>query len=247
MDRMIYIAMSAAKETMLSQAVNSHNLANASTTGFRASLDAFTSQQVQGPGFESRAYAVTEDRRVDFTPGTIQTTGRDLDVAINGEGWVAVQAPDGREGYSRAGDLRIDSAGLLTNGAGHPILGNAGPIAIPPSQSLEIAADGTISIRPVGQGPETLAVVDRIKLVNPQKADLVRGEDGLLHHRDNLVAVPDAQVTLTTGALESSNVNAIEAMVNMIRLARTFEMQVKMMSTVEENDKSSARLLQLSG
>lgn len=247
MDHALYIAMTAAKETMLSQAINSHNLANATTPGFRASLDAFASLPLSGPGFASRVYAATAGRSVDFTPGTLQTTGRDLDVAIQGDGWIAVQSPDGSEGYTRAGDLRLDSAGLLTTGSGHPVLGNGGPIAIPPYQTLEIAADGTISIRPVGQGPQTLAVVDRIRLVNPRTADLVRGEDGLLHRADGATSPPDAGVTLMKGALESSNVNAVEAMVNMIRLARTYEMQVKTMSAIEENDKSAARLLQITG
>ena len=167
MDRMLYIAMSAARETMHSQAANSHNLANATTTGFRASLDAFTSLPVSGPGHASRAYAAVEGHRADFTPGAIMATGRDLDVAVQGRGWLAVQAPDGTEGYTRAGDLRVDSNGLLTNGAGRPVLGTAGPIAIPPYETLEVAADGTISIRPLGQGPETLAVIDRVRLVDP--------------------------------------------------------------------------------
>lgn len=245
MDRMLYIAMSAAKETMLSQAVNSHNLANATTTGFRASLDAFTSLPVSGPGYDSRTYAVTEDQRVDLTPGAKMATGRDLDVAVQGKGWIAVQAPDGTEGYTRAGDLRIDSLGLLTNGAGHQVLGNAGPIAIPPYESLEIAHDGTISVRPLGQEPQTLAVIDRIRLVDPPADVLMRGEDGLVRRGDGLASEPDAGVTLVGGILESSNVNAIDAMVNMIRLARNFETQVKLMRTAEENSRTSARLLQL--
>ena len=246
MDRMLYVAMSGAKETALAQARNTHNLANASTTGFKASLDAFSSRHVTGPVHETRTFAVTEDMRVDLSPGPLQATGRDLDVALQGEGWIAVQAPDGGEAYTRAGDLRVDSVGLLTTGTGLPVLGDGGPIAVPPFETLEIGSDGTISIRPLGQEANTLAQVDRIKLVNPDAAELVRGEDGLIRHAQRLEQPPDAGVNLVNGMLESSNVNTVEAMVRMIDLARHFEMQVKMMKTAEDNDAASASLLRLS-
>jgi flagellar basal-body rod protein FlgF len=246
MDRMLYVAMSGAKETALAQARNTQNLANASTTGFKASLDAFSSRHVTGPVHETRTYAVAEDMRVDLSPGPLQATGRDLDVAVQGEGWIAVQAPDGGEAYTRAGDLRVDSVGLLTTGTGLPVLGDGGPIAVPPFETLEIGSDGTISIRPLGQEANTLAQVDRIKLVNPDPTELVRGEDGLIRHAQRLEQPPDAGVNLVNGMLESSNVNTVEAMVRMIDLARHFEMQVKMMKTVEDNDAASASLLRLS-
>ena len=245
MDRMLYIAMSGAKETMLSQAVNTNNLANANTTAFRADLDAYTSLQVNGPGHASRAYALDGGRGVDFAPGTLVATGRDLDVAVNGEGWIAVQAPDGSEAYTRAGDLRVDSAGLLTTGTGLPVLGNGGPVAIPPFDSLVIGADGTITILPTGQNANALAIVDRIRLVKPESTNLVKGEDGLLRTRDGVPAVPDASVQLVSGSLETSNVNGIDAMVNLIELSRQFELQVKMMKTAEENDRQSAQLMRL--
>ena len=246
MDRMLYVAMSGAKETALAQARNTQNLANARTTGFKASLDAFSSRHVTGPVHETRTYAVAEDMRVDLSPGPLQATGRDLDVAVQGEGWIAVQAPDGGEAYTRAGDLRVDSVGLLTTGTGLPVLGDGGPIAVPPFETLEIGSDGTISIRPLGQEANTLAQVDRIKLVNPDPTELVRGEDGLIRHAQGLEQPPDAGVNLVNGMLESSNVNTVEAMVRMIDLARHFEMQVKMMKTVEDNDAASASLLRLS-
>jgi flagellar basal-body rod protein FlgF len=245
MDRFLYIAMSGAKETALSQARNTQNLANASTTGFKASLEAFTSRQVTGPGFDTRTYALVQEMKPDLTPGQMQPTGRDLDVAVQGEGWIAVQVPDGTEAYTRAGDLRVDSLGLLTTGAGLPVLGQAGPIAVPPFESFEIGSDGTISIRPLGQGANELAEVDRIKLVNPNPDELVRGEDGLIRHRLGTGQPADAQVNLVRGMLESSNVNTVEAMVNMIDLARHFEMQVKMMKTAEDNDAASASLLRM--
>ena len=245
MDRLLYVAMSGAKETMRAQTVNSHNLANANTTGFRRDLEEFISQPLYGQFYPSRVYAITANPEVDFTPGTLMSTGRDLDVAVQGAGWIAVQAPDGGEAYTRAGDLRIDSNGLLTTGAGLPVMGNAGPIAIPPFETLDIGVDGTTTTRPLGQDSNTLAVVDRIKLVNPEAADLVKGADALIRTRDGAPALPDVGTRLTSGMLESSNVNSIEAMVKMIELARRFEFQVKMMQNAEENDQATAQLMRL--
>jgi flagellar basal-body rod protein FlgF len=245
MDRMLYIAMNGAKQTLLAQTTNDHNLANANTSGFRADLEAFRAMPVFGPGYPTRVYAMASQPGVDFAPGTISATGRDLDVAINGRGWIAVQAPDGSEAYTRAGDLRIDPAGRLVTGAGHPVLGNAGPIAIPPAEKIEIAADGTISIRAAGQAASALATIDRIKLVDPPAASLVKGADGLLRRRDGAAAEADAQVQLTAGSLEGSNANPVEAMVNLITLARQFELQVRMMRTAAENDAAAAQLLRL--
>lgn len=243
MDRMLYIAMSGARQTMQAQIVNAQNLANVNTTGFREDLIAFASRPVGGDGLPSRVYNSAYSVGTDVSPGTIHTTGNDLDVAIDGEGWIAVQAADGTEAYTRAGDLRIDSAGLLVTGAGRPVLGNGGPIAIPPAETLAIGGDGTISIRPVGQAPNTLAVVDRIKLVNPPAGGLTKGPDGLMRLAGGVESVPDAGVTLVAGALELSNVNPVDALVSMMDLARQFEMQIKMMQTAKENDEASARLL----
>jgi flagellar basal-body rod protein FlgF len=245
MDNMMYIAMTGAKQILLAQAANSNNLANASTTGFRADLAAFRSLPVYGPGYDSRVYAVAGNAGVDLTPGAVSMTGRDLDVAINEGGLLAVQGPDGKEAYTRAGDLKIDNAGLLQNGAGHPVLGDGGPITVPPYQKLEIGVDGTISIQPLGQSPSTLAVVGRIKLVNPAKELLIKGGDGLIHLKDNSVAAADASVHLVSGALEASNVETVDAMATMIALARQYEMQVKIMREAEQNDAESAKLMAL--
>lgn len=246
MDRMIYVAMSGARQTLMAQAAATHNLANATTTGFRADLAQFRSMPVFGPGQPSRVYAMTERPGTDMRPGGIEVTGRELDVAVNGEGWIAVQAPDGSEAYTRAGDLQLTSFGLLTTGAGHPVLGNAGPIALPPADKMEIGVDGTISIVPSGQEANTLAEVDRIKLVRPDPQALEKGLDGLFRLQDGGLAPPDASVSLTPGALESSNVNAVEAMVTLINLARQFELQVKAMRTVEDNDAHAAQMLRMS-
>jgi flagellar basal-body rod protein FlgF len=246
MDKMLYIAMSGAKQTQVSQAINTNNLANVSTNGFKADLAQFRAMPVFGPGMPSRVYAMTESPGVDMTPGPINTTERELDVAIRGQGWLAVQAADGSEAYTRAGDLRVSSTGILMTGAGHPVVGNnGGPIAVPPFEKLEIGADGTISIRPVGQAPNVLAQVERIKLVNPSLAELHKGEDGLLRLKDGTAADPEASVQLVAGALEGSNVSAVEAMVNMITLARQYETQVKMMETAKDNDSATDSLVRM--
>jgi flagellar basal-body rod protein FlgF len=243
MDRFLYISMSGAKETLRAQTVNNHNLANASTTGFRADLSAFQSRAVAGSGYASRAYATNTTIGWDASQGALTSTGRDLDVGIQGPGWIAVQGPDGREAYTRAGDLRIDPTGLLQNGAGQTVLGEGGPISVPPNTSVFIGGDGTISIVPVGQGPETTSQVGRIKLVNPPAETLARGDDGLFRTVDGSEAPPDANVRVATGVLESSNVNIADAMVNMIELSRHFDLQVKSMRTAEENAAAAAQLL----
>jgi flagellar basal-body rod protein FlgF len=246
MDRMLYLAMSTAKQTMQAQAVNTNNLANATTTGFKADLEQFRSMPVYGEGMPSRVYAMTERPGIDFEQGPINATGRDLDMAIQGEGWIAVQAKDGSEAYTRAGDLRIDSTGMLTTGAGLPVMGNnGGPVIVPPAETLEIGGDGTISIRPIGQAASTLAEVDRIKLVNPDAANLTKGEDGLIRLKDGGTAPANAEVTLISGALEGSNVSTVDAMVKMIELQRQYEMQVKMMSTAKENESATDQLLRM--
>lgn len=247
MDDLVYVAMTGAKQTELAQSVNSHNLANASTTGFRADLHAFSALPIQGFGEPTRVNAVAENYGTDHRQGATMSTGRDLDVAIQGEGFIAVQAPDGSEAYTRAGDLRVNSVGVMTNGAGHPVMGNGGPVAVPPHASITVGSDGTISIRPLGQGPETLATVDRIKLVRPETGQLEKGADGLLRLKEGAVAEADAEVRLTSGALESSNVNVAETLVNMIDLARRYELQVKVMTTAAEDADKAAQLLSMSG
>lgn len=245
MDRMLYVAMSGAKQTMLAQTANSNNLANATTNGFRADLAAFRSQPVFGPGAPTRVYAMTERPGVDLTAGVINSTGRDLDVAIKGQGWIAVQTADGGEAYTRAGNLNLSEEGLLITGGGDPVLGSGGPITLPNAEKIDIGTDGTVSIRGLGQAASTLTTLDRIKLVNPDEKQLVKGADGLMRLKSGEQAAADASVNLISGALESSNVNAVEAMVNMIALARQYEAQVKMMSAAKEADEISTQLLSM--
>jgi len=237
--------MTGAKETLRAQTANSHNLANASTTGFRADMSAFQSRAVAGSGYASRVYATNGTTGWDSTVGAQVSTGRELDVAVQGDGFIAVQARDGREAYTRAGDLRIDPNGQLLNGAGLAVLGDGGPISVPPNTSLAIAPDGTISIVPLGQGPETTASIGRMKLVNAPREQLDRGEDGLFRMRDGTDLPPDANLRVGSGVLESSNVNAAQSMVNMIELARNFELQVKAIRTAEDNGAASAQLLRV--
>ncbi len=245
MDRSLYVVMSGAKETLYAQNSVSNNLANVETTAFKADLNNQRSLPVFGPGYPSRVYAMDEHPASDLDPGPIQTTGRELDVAVEGQGWLAVQAPDGSESYTRRGDLRISPEGLLKTGDGLFLLGENGPIAIPPAQKIDIASDGTISIVPLGERPDVLAVVDRIKLVRPGLAQLEKGEDGLFHLKGGGTAQADAQVNLVSGALEGSNVNTVEALVEMIELSRRFELQVKMMQTVKEDADATAQLLRM--
>ncbi|MBU1191879.1 MAG: flagellar basal-body rod protein FlgF [Gammaproteobacteria bacterium] len=246
MDRMLYIAADGARQIQTAQAVNANNLANASTTGFKAQFEAMRALPVYGPGHASRVYTQSETTGVDYNPGSLMATGKNLDIAINGKGWIAVQAPDGGEAYTRAGDLRVSATGILETGAGHPVMGDGGPISIPDAQELEIAADGTVSVLPVGQALSTIAVVGRIKLINPPDGDLVIGNDGLLRTQDGSNAIADANVRVASGMLESSNVNTIEALTTMIHLARQFETQVKLMKTAEEADAASTKLMSIS-
>lgn len=243
MDRMVYLAMSGAKETMLAMSNNNHNLANAATPGFREDLNQFRSMPVFGPGYPTRVYAQDEQPGTNFKAGAMQHSGRDLDVAVKGDGWIAVQALDGTEAYTRRGDLQIDANGLLTNGAGLPVMGGGGPIALPPNEKVEIGEDGTISVRPLGQGANELAVIDRIKLVNPPADQLYKGEDGQMRMQDGSEADAVADMELRKGYLEGSNVNVVNSLVTMIELARHFEFQIKLMKAAEEMDSASSSLM----
>jgi flagellar basal-body rod protein FlgF len=244
MDRLVYVAMSGAKEMMRAQAANNTNLANANTAGFRADLTAFQTQNVVGAGLPSRAYATNDSVGWDSSSGELEATGRSLDVAVNGPGWIAVQAPDGSEAYTRAGDLHVEPTGVLTTATGYPVLGDSGPITVPNQQSVTIGSDGSVSIVPQGQTPQTISTVGRIKLVNPPPGDLERAGNTLFRSSSSDAVSADPTVRLLTGTLESSNVNIAATMANMIELARNYELQVKAMKAAEDNSSSSSKLLQ---
>lgn len=246
MDRMLYIAMSGARQNMLAQAINSNNLANISTTGFRADLAAARSMPLfGGSGFPTRVYSMTEKPGIDFKQGAMSTTGRDLDIAIAGKGFISVQAPDGNEAYTRAGDLKTDNAGILQTGAGHIVLGEGGPITIPEAAKVDIGKDGTISITQAGEAGGGSTVIDRLKLVNPDIKDLKRNEFGLFVLKNGDDADIDDEVSIVSGTIETSNVNAAATLVNMIELARQFEMQIKMLKTAEENNAQAVQMMKL--
>jgi flagellar basal-body rod protein FlgF len=246
MDKLLYVAMSGAKETLRAQAANNHNLANSSTTGFKADLSAFQSRAVTGPGYASRVYATDSTVGWDHAVGSQEQTGNPLDLSIHGQGFIAVQDASGNEAYTRAGDLHVDPTGQLLTATGLPVLGDNGPISVPPSNSISVAADGTISIVPRGQSPQTSSNVARIKLVNPPLDTLTRGPDGLFRTTDGTPAVADASTTVTSGTLESSNVDLASCMVNMIELSRRFDLQVKALHTAEDDSAASSKLLQSS-
>lgn len=244
MDKALYIGMTGATQAMKAQAIVSNNLANASTTGFQADLAQARAMSVFGPGMPSRAYSMTENPGTDFSRGNLEQTGNMLDIAVRGEGMIAVQAADGSEAYTRAGNLKLTVFGELQTGNGLPVLGNNGPVVLPPHETVHIGEDGTLSVQELGQGPEVLATVDRIKLVDAQAAELVKGTDGLLRRRDGGETPANAEIQVVNGYLETSNVNVVDAMVDMIGLTRGYEMNVRLMQKVDENSAASARLLQ---
>ncbi|MGH8157260.1 MAG: flagellar basal-body rod protein FlgF [Rhodanobacter sp.] len=244
MDHSIYVAMTGATQTMRAQEAVSHNLANASTVGFKGELSAFQSLPVLGGGQATRINAVAQGLGQDFAQGSSTTTGRSLDVAVHGSGWIAVQAPDGSEGYTRAGDLQLTADGQLTDARGNPVIGSSGPISVPDSAQISIGTDGTISTVPTGEGPAAVTALDRIRLVNPDSTQLVQGNDGLMHMADGGQADVDPSVGVTSGALEGSNVNASTELVKMIALSRQYDMQVKSIKSAEDNAEASTKLLQ---
>ena len=242
MDRLIYVAMTGAQQLLEKQAVTSHNLANASTPGFKADISAFRAVPMTGPGQPTRTYAVETTPGADFTPGTVTATGRDLDVAINGKGFFAVQTKDGTEAYTRAGSLAISADGELTD-AGRTILGDGGPISVPENSKVSIAADGTVSVVDLGSPGANVSTIGKLKMVSAEPSQLTKGGDGLFRARNGQPLDGDDTVRVTSGATESSNVNAVSAMVDMIDLARQFDMQMKALSTVDQNEQHATQLL----
>lgn len=245
MQSIIQISAEAARQVGSAQALVSHNLANAGTTAFKADLYQAQSEYLEGGILNPSATTSSHGQGVDYTPGNVQFTGRDLDVAITGEGWMKVVTPEGGTVLSRRGDLRVDENGQLIDAANNAILGNNGPIALPPFSSMTIASDGNISIVPIGQPATAVAIIDRILMVNPDPTQLQKGLDGAIRTADIDTLEADASVRLAVGALETSNVNPITAMVQMIELSRAFEGHIQSMKSAEELDTSSASLMKL--
>jgi flagellar basal-body rod protein FlgF len=243
MDRGLYVAMTGAKQIMQAQAVNNHNIANSSTTGFRADGVAFTSEPIYGPGYASRVNAVAGDAGTDFSSGVLMSTNRPLDVAVNGKGFIAVRGADGQEAYTRAGDLQVTALGAVITSTGFPVLSESGPLTVPPSTQVTIGTDGTVSVVPLGLSAAAQSQVDRIKLVNPSTKDLQKGSDGLLRLKSGGKAKTDETVTIASGELESSNVNAAQSLVNMIELQRLYELQIKSINSTDQNEQSAQRMM----
>jgi flagellar basal-body rod protein FlgF len=235
--------MTGAKQIMQAQAVNNHNIANVNTVGFRADAVSFVSQPIYGDGYPTRVNAVASDAGTDFSSGVMQSTGRELDIAINGKGYIAVRGTDGKEAYTRAGDLRVSAEGNVTTASGLAVLTESGPLVVPPATNVTIGNDGTVSVLPLGLSPIAIAQTDRVKLVNPPQQSLQKGDDGLLHLKDGTKAVTDPNVKLTSGMLESSNVNAAQSLINMIELQRLYEFQIKSMNSTDQNEQTSEQLM----
>jgi flagellar basal-body rod protein FlgF len=247
MDRLIYVAMNGASHVANQQALVAHNLANSQTNGFRAEQNAFRALPVVGPGAKTRVFSVDSTTGWNFQPGFIQNTGRDLDVAVNGKGWIAVQGVDGKEAYTRDGNFQLSPGGLLQTRSGLNVLGESGPITVPPNNSVAIAPDGTVSAIPQEGVPNNVAVVGRVKLVNPPEVNLQKSLDGLFRTSDGRPMAADVTVQLATGALEGSNVSVVEALTSMISLSRQFDMQIKMLQTAENNSRQASQIINMSG
>ena len=245
MDRLIYTAMTGARQSFLQQSGVANNLSNASTIGFRAMEHKFRSVPLQGEGMPTRSFVADASVADVFDQGPMMATGRPLDVAVQGAGWIAVEAANGQVTYTRAGNLQVNANGQLQTASGLNVLSDGGPIAIPPDTSITLSPDGTVSSVPLFGTPNAVNIVGRIKLVNPPEADLVRGDDGLFRTRNGEPADVDENVRLAPETLEGSNVNPVDSMVSMISLARQFEMQIKMLQTADSNAAKANQILSM--
>jgi len=240
LDRYIYTAVSGAQHTLMAQQIRANNLANVNTTGFRADFERVGSYMVNGDGFQTRVLAEEQAAGTNFRSGTLTETGRDLDVAIRGEGLMAVQTPGGTEAYTRAGNMVVETDGRLTLN-GHSVVGEGGEIVLPEFRDIDIGQDGTISITPPGGGAQM--EVGRIKLVKPDTAGLTKGADGLIRLASGARAETDDTVVLASRHLEGSNVNAVDELINTMSLNRTFDLQVRLMKAADEQAHTGNRLI----
>ena len=245
MDRLVYTALSGLRSQMSAQATIANNIANASTVGFRAERVNFDRLVVNGSGFETRQMAGVEVEDFDRSAGTIFQTARPLDIAVAGDSWIAVQATDGSEAYTRRGDLNVAPSGVLETGDGFPVMGSGGPITVPPADKVTIAEDGTISIVPLGGDPTQPQVIDRIKLASTDGSETAKGLDNLLHVRGGGVLPADLDAKVQSGALEQSNVNLTQALVDMIENQRSYEVQANLLKEAKKMDESTASLMRL--
>ncbi len=245
MDRLVHTSLSAMRGALARQATTANNLANANTTGFRSEISTAQSLWIRGATFDARAQSSQEVIAADMSGGTVSETGRDLDIALEGDALLTVQARDGDEAYTRRGDLRVAESGLLTTGDGHPVLGQGGPITIPAHDSMRIERDGSIWIVPAGGDPNVPQQLDRLKLATPAGSPVLKGSDGLFRVLNDGILPADPQARVTPRSLEGSNVETSQALVDMIEASRAFDTQLKLISAAREIDSSAADLMQL--
>ncbi len=250
MDRLIYTAMTGAGQALDQQSVIANNLANTSTTGFRAQLATYRAVPMnfgeQSNPATTRTYVLSSTPTADYSAGPITRTGNPLDVAVQGSGWLTVMAKDGSEAYTRGGNLHVDENGQLVNASNLPVIGTGGPISVPPNAKVTIGNDGTVSVLAAGDPPQAVAMVDQLKLVNPDPASMTRGDDGLFRVSDGNPADADPSVQVTPESLEGSNVNPVSAMVSMLDNARAFQLQSRLISSADQNEQSANQILSFS-
>lgn len=243
MDPVLYNTMNGAKLDFNRQALIASNLANATTTGFKSDLFQAQAMFIKGSTITGEAIPVIQETGTNFTDGPLITTGRDLDLAIHGKGWFAVQGTNG-ETYSRAGNFHVDENGMLVDSSARPVLGDGGPISIPPAQSIEIAEDGTISIVPLDGPPGVLAVLDQLKLVKLEPKDMIKNPDGTVSLRKGGIAPVDGTVVVVKGALEGSNVNSVQEMVHMIATGQDFSSKMRLIEAADSGARKLGQLIQ---
>lgn len=245
MDRLIYTSLTAMRGSQARQTAIANNLANANTVGFRAEIANATSQWLNGETYNTRAQQAEQVLGADMGQGAVTQTGNPLDVAVNGDGLLTVQSPEGDEAYTRRGDLKVNDSGLLTTGDGYPVIGEGGPITLPPYDSLSIGNDGGIWIIPQGGDAAQPQRVDGLKIVSPKGSSIAKGTDNLFRETNGGALPQDPAGSVTGGAIEGSNVNATQALVQMIEASRSWETQIKMINTAKEIDDGGASLMRL--
>ncbi len=253
MDRLIYTAMTGASNILARQEAVTSNLSNLGTTGYRSTQEAFKAIPLNGPGLPTRTFAINSSTGYDFTPAPLQRTGRNLDVALPGKGWIAVMTPNGKEAYTRNGNLQVALDGTLQTQSGLPLVDDTGQVGtptainLPPDMDITVGPDGTITASPPGSAAAQATIVGRIKLVNPPENQLARSENGLFQTTTGKAAAPDASVSLQAGSLEGSNVSAIGSMVDMIAISRQFQTQMQLLKTASDDAQQAAQLLLITG
>jgi flagellar basal-body rod protein FlgF len=245
MDKLVDIARTGLRGAMARQTAIANNLANVNTAGFRAEVMNASARWIDGQTFKSRAQQVDQVVAADMQAGSVKETGNPLDVALGGDGMIAVQASDGSEGYTRRGDLTVSDSGLLVTGDGHPVLGESGPITLPPYDSVNIGKDGSVWIVPQGGQIDQPQQVDTLKVVSPKGSSVLKGTDGLFRETNGGVLPQDPYAQVTAGSLEGSNVNSTSALVQMIEASRAWQGQVKLVETAKDIDNSGASLMRL--